>query len=115
MIQWEQEMDQGVQFQQFNYDPKMFTFEVNYTMKKVKTSLNTMALLSFADKKEAKEFKDAIGVRKKQVFLRAEKPSGMSNSMNSLLKHNVAHSTSHSFRPKANNQPIKKLLSLAFS
>ena len=36
-------------------------------------------------------------------------------SMTSLLTHNVAHSTRHSFRPKTNNQPIKKFLSLAFS
>ena len=36
-------------------------------------------------------------------------------SMTSLLKHNVAHSSRHSFRPKTNNQPLKKLLSLAFS
>ena len=36
-------------------------------------------------------------------------------SMTSLLTHNVAHSTMHSFRPKTNNQPIKKFLSLAFS
>ena len=26
--------------------------------------------------------------------------------MTSLLTHNVAHSTSHSFRPKTNNQPL---------
>ena len=36
-------------------------------------------------------------------------------SMTSLLTHNVAHSTRHSFRPKTNNQPIKKFLSLAVS
>ena len=36
-------------------------------------------------------------------------------SMTSLLTHNVAHSTRYSFRPKTNNQPIKKFLSLAFS
>ena len=36
-------------------------------------------------------------------------------SMTSLLTLNVAHSTRHSFRPKTNNQPIKKFLSLAFS
>ena len=36
-------------------------------------------------------------------------------SMISLLMHNVAHSPRHSFRPKTNNQPIKKFLSLAFS
>ena len=35
--------------------------------------------------------------------------------MTSLLTHNVAHSTRHSFRPKTNNQPLKKFLSLAFS
>ena len=36
-------------------------------------------------------------------------------SMTSLLTHNVAHSTRPSFRPKTNNQPIKKFLSLAVS
>ena len=36
-------------------------------------------------------------------------------NMTSLLTHNVAHSTRHSFRPRTNNQPIKKFLSLAFS
>ena len=32
-----------------------------------------------------------------------------------LLMQNVAHSTRHSFRPKINNQPLKKFLSLVFS
>ena len=36
-------------------------------------------------------------------------------SMTSLLAHNVAHSTRHSFRPKTNNQPLKKFMSLSFS
>ena len=36
-------------------------------------------------------------------------------SMTSLLTHTVAHSTRPSFRPKTNNQPIKKFLSLAVS
>ena len=36
-------------------------------------------------------------------------------SMTSLLTHNVARSTRPSFRPKTNNQPLKKLLSLAVS
>ena len=36
-------------------------------------------------------------------------------SMTSLLTHTVAHSTRHSFRPKTNNQPLKKFLSLAVS
>ena len=36
-------------------------------------------------------------------------------SMTSLLTQNVAHSTRHSFKPKTNNQPLKKFLSLAFS
>ena len=36
-------------------------------------------------------------------------------SMNSLLTHTVAHSTRPFFRPKTNNQPLKKFLSLAFS
>ena len=35
--------------------------------------------------------------------------------MTSLLTHNFAHCTMHSFRPKTNNQPIKKFLSLAFT
>ena len=30
-------------------------------------------------------------------------------SMTSLLMHTVAHSTRHSFRPKTNNQPLKKV------
>ena len=34
-------------------------------------------------------------------------------SMTSLLTHTVAHSTRPSFRPKINNQPLKKFLSLA--
>ena len=36
-------------------------------------------------------------------------------SMTSLLTHIVAHSTRPSFRPKINNQPLKKFLSLAVS
>ena len=36
-------------------------------------------------------------------------------SMTSLLTHTVAHSTRPFFRPKTNNQPLKKFLSLAFS
>ena len=36
-------------------------------------------------------------------------------SMTSLLTHSVAHSTRPSFRPKINNQPLKKFLSLALS
>ena len=34
-------------------------------------------------------------------------------SMTSLLTNTVAHSTRHSYRPKINNQPLKKFLSLA--
>ena len=34
-------------------------------------------------------------------------------SMTQLWKHTVAHSTMPSFRPKANNQPIKKFFSIA--
>ena len=41
--------------------------------------------------------------------------SFMYTSMTSLLMHTVAHSTRHSFRPKANNQSLKKFLSLAVS
>jgi hypothetical protein len=36
-------------------------------------------------------------------------------SMTSLLMHTVAHFTRPSFRPKTNNQPLKKYLSLAVS
>ena len=36
-------------------------------------------------------------------------------SMTSLLTHTVAHSTRPSFRPKTNNRPLKKFLSLAVS
>ena len=36
-------------------------------------------------------------------------------NMTSLLTHTVAHSNRLSFRPKINNQPIKKFLSLAVS
>ena len=36
-------------------------------------------------------------------------------SMTSLLTHTVAHSTRSSFRPKTNNQPLKKFLSLVVS
>ena len=37
------------------------------------------------------------------------------HSMTSLLTHNVAHSTRPFFKPKTNNQHLKKFLSLAFS
>ena len=36
-------------------------------------------------------------------------------SMTQLLTHSVAHSTKPSSRPKTNNQPLKKFLSLAYS
>ena len=36
-------------------------------------------------------------------------------SMTTLLTHTVAHSTKPSFRPKTNNQTLKKFLSLALS
>ena len=36
-------------------------------------------------------------------------------SMTTLLTHTVAHSTKPSFRPKTNNQPLKKFLSLVLS
>ena len=36
-------------------------------------------------------------------------------SMTTLLTHTDAHSTKPSFRPKTNNQPLKKFLSLALS
>ena len=38
--------------------------------------------------------------------------SNMNISMTSLLMRTVAHSTRPSFRPKINNQPTKKFLSL---
>ena len=41
--------------------------------------------------------------------------SNMNISMTSLLMHTVAHSTRPSFRPKTNNQPLKKFLGLVFS
>ena len=37
------------------------------------------------------------------------------HSMTTLLTYTVAHSTKPSFRPKTNNQPLKKFLSLALS
>ena len=43
------------------------------------------------------------------------KHANTSYNMTSLLTHNVAPSTSHSFSPKTNSQPLKKFLSLAFS
>ena len=54
------------------------------------------------------------------VQFRAMRPGEITHmpllgSMTSLLMHTVAHSTEPSFRPKINNQPLKKLLSLAFS
>ena len=49
------------------------------------------------------------------ILLRIEGCSNVETSMTSILTHNVAHSTRHSFRPKTNNQPIKKFLSLAVS
>ena len=36
-------------------------------------------------------------------------------SMTQLLTHSVAHSTKPSFRPKTNNQPLKKFFSLALN
>jgi len=36
-------------------------------------------------------------------------PKLAQSTMKILLTHNVAHSTRHSFRPKTNNQPIKKV------
>ena len=65
-LQWEQEVYMEIQFQQDNSDSKIATFEAE----------NSMALLSFADQKEAKEFKDAIEERKKNKFLRSERQSG---------------------------------------
>ena len=37
------------------------------------------------------------------------------SSMTQLLTHSVAHSTKPSSRPKTNNQPLKKFLSVVFS
>ena len=39
----------------------------------------------------------------------------LSASMTTLLTHITAHSTKPSFRPKTNNQPLKKVLSLVVS
>ena len=39
----------------------------------------------------------------------------LSLSMTQLLTHSVAHSTKPSSRPKTNNQPLKKFLSLVYS
>ena len=36
-------------------------------------------------------------------------------SMTTLLTHTVAHSTKPSFRPKTNNQPLKKFLGFVLS
>ena len=65
-LQWEQEVYMEIQFQQDNSDSKIATFEAE----------NSMALLSFADQREANDFKNAIEERKKQILLKAEKPSG---------------------------------------
>ena len=61
-LQWEQEIYLEIQFNQDNSDSKIFTFEAE----------NSMALLSFADQKEANEFKNAIEERKKQIVLKAD-------------------------------------------
>ena len=42
-------------------------------------------------------------------------PHGIYSSMTQLLTHTVANSTRPSFRPKTNNQSIKKFLSLGVS
>ena len=59
-MQWEQEVYREIQFQQVNSKPKKFTFQVN----------DTMNMLSFADQKEANEFKYAIEERTKQLKLK---------------------------------------------
>ena len=64
--QWEQEIYLEIQFKQDNSDSKIFTFEAE----------NSMALLSFADQREANEFNSAIEERKKQILLKSEKPTG---------------------------------------
>ena len=65
-LQWEQEIYLEIQFKQDNSDSKIFTFEAE----------NSMALLSFADQREANEFNGAIEDRKKQIMLKSEKPTG---------------------------------------
>ena len=65
-MQWEQEIYLEIQFKQDNSDSKVFTFEAE----------KSMALLSFADQREANEFNNAIEDRKKQIMLKSEKPSG---------------------------------------
>ena len=49
------------------------------------------------------------------IILNYSKNVGEYISMTTLLTHTVAHSTKPSFRPKTNNQPLKKFLSLALS
>ena len=44
------------------------------------------------------------------ILLRIEGCSNVETSMTSILTHNVAHSTRHSFTSKTNNQPIKKYI-----
>ena len=50
-----------------------------------------------------------------RVFVYIKRPINFESHMTSLLTHTVAHSTRPSFRPKTNNQPLKKFLSLAVS
>ena len=50
-----------------------------------------------------------------EVKIAREQNKDEKDGMTSLLTHDVAHSTRHSYRPKTNNQPIKKYLSLAVS
>ena len=57
----------------------------------------------------------AVKQSNSRQFFVPKKITLQSLSMTSLLTHDVAHSTRHSFRPKTNNQPFKKFLSLAFS
>ena len=82
-MQWEQEVYREIQFQQYNSDSKMFTFETfaksvlveqELDQEEKKGSLTTMALLSFDDQKEANEFKNAIEDRKKQFVWHPHSP-----------------------------------------
>ena len=50
-----------------------------------------------------------------EVKIAREQNKDEKDGMTSLLTHDVAHSTRHSYRPKTSNQPVKKLLSLVIS
>ena len=55
------------------------------------------------------------GVKNSDFFVTSFMDGPRQASMTQLLTHTVAHSTRPSFRPKTNNQPTKKFLSLVVS